>query len=252
MRFAWMAVGGMLALLTVTGEAQLGAGAHHYSTDYILGSAPAQPYWICVGATAVPEGEVLTGVVCIGDVTVAGEVRGDVVAIGGSITLEPTALVAGNVTAVCGDVVQARSARVLGEVAAQQLPEVRSIDLPSQGADPSRFHIGDATIRDEKLETVIAIGGTLTIAGASDVANTRVLGGDLVVEGEAKTGSAHVVGGTTTFPGEEPHPANVTEPQVLICSGGSKTPAANGSTTRTTWFVGGTQAPVAQPGMSAT
>ena len=70
------------------------------------------------GSITVPAGEIVSGdVVNVGGaIHVLGEVRGDVVAIGGTVELGPAADVGGDVTVIGGSLLRDPAARVSGEV----------------------------------------------------------------------------------------------------------------------------------------
>jgi hypothetical protein len=70
------------------------------------------------GSITVPAGEIVSGdVVNVGGaIHVFGEVRGDVVAIGGTVELGPAANVGGDVTVIGGSLLRDPAARVSGEV----------------------------------------------------------------------------------------------------------------------------------------
>lgn len=70
------------------------------------------------GSITVPAGEIVSGdVVNVGGaIRVFGEVRGDVVAIGGTVELGPAANVGGDVTVIGGSLLRDPAARISGEV----------------------------------------------------------------------------------------------------------------------------------------
>lgn len=71
----------------------------------------------------VPAGAVVDSAVTVGgSVTVAGQVKEDVVAIGGSVYLKDTAAVGGGVTSIGGSVVKDPKAQVAGEITEVTMP----------------------------------------------------------------------------------------------------------------------------------
>jgi hypothetical protein len=91
--------------------------------------------------------EVFDAIAMGGPLTVRGKVRGDAVALGGSVTIEPGAIVDGEVVALGGGVRVAAGARIVGDVTAIG----GTVDI-----DP------DATVEGQQLRVGGSLGGLIS------------------------------------------------------------------------------------------
>ena len=213
----WMGILGVTFLTASVGHAQLGGAAPGRD---LLGAPPEYHYWISVGPVTVGEGEIAGGMVALGAVTVAGEVRGDVLSVGGGVTLAKGSTVTGNVTAIRAGIDRAKGAKVFGEVQPDRLPELDLVELSPSEHGTNRVHFGAARIDGEELASVVVVGGDLTVGADAQIGLVVVMGGDLIVEAGGTCRNVQVAGGSVTAPETaEVGTSKATAPQVLKCGG---------------------------------
>jgi hypothetical protein len=108
--------------------------------------------WLAIGPVTVEQSREIDGVVAIGLVTVSGKRMGGATSFGATIVLEKTAIVAGNVTAVCAPIDKADGARVWRPlVPGGQLPREAKRKLPPTSAE-RRSTLGQPSSRSVPQE----------------------------------------------------------------------------------------------------
>ena len=181
---------------------------------------PDKPVWLAVGPVTVPQGEDIGGVVAIGPVTVAGKVKGDVTSFGGKIVLERTAVVGGNVTAVCAPVEKAEGATVGGEVRQNELPEMASTALDPQDPDAARLLIGSQEVTGAEGTRYIVLGGAVTVKGEAKVADILGVGAAITLAPAVEVDTIRGVAVEVRRPeGAQAKPDEIVEPLCLVCGG---------------------------------
>ncbi|MBM3497197.1 MAG: polymer-forming cytoskeletal protein [Armatimonadetes bacterium] len=172
---------------------------------FALGQTPVQApldtydnAWVVIGPVSVGPDEAVQSLVAVGPITIAGNVFGDVVSVGGKVTIAPTALVAGNVTALCGYVEVAEGAKVLGTVRANELALVRVTPLTPAAPAEAALILGDHEFIDPRLRQAIVIGGNALVRATSGLTEIIALGGDVRIEAGPQVSAARVFGGQLT------------------------------------------------------
>lgn len=198
-----------------------GGGGHQQTRSPDAGPEVAEtPVLLGVGVVSVAEGKEISGLVVIGGADIAGEVTGDVTAIGGPVTLAATAVVRGNVTAVCASVTQAEGAKVYGEVQERQLEEMSVVDIGWPEPGDQVVRIGDVELRQgqENPIALIVLGGKVTVGKGVRAAEIIAIGGDVTIEKGADVAKVTVIGGKVTRPkGQAADEDEVVPAAVVAC-----------------------------------
>jgi len=196
--------------------------------------APVGTVWLAVGPVTVGEGEEIGGLVALGPVTIAGKVAGDVTSIGGKVSLEKSAVVTGNITAVCAPIEVAEGAQVAGEVRPHELPDMASVVVGWPGAQAAAVRIGETAIEagEGAPKWLVVLGGNVTVAKGSQAGEIVAIGGAITVEEGAELKAARAIGGVVGRPqGQAIENDEAIEGLVFPCLGESPpgTPASRSS-----------------------
>ena len=180
-----------------------GGGGYQHTRSPDAGPEVAEtPVLLGVGVVSVPEGKEISGLVVIGAAVIAGEVTGDVTAIGGPVTLAATAVVRGDVTALCAPVAQAEGAKVYGEVQERQLEEMSAVDIGWPEPGDQVVRIGDVELKEGQKNPIamICLGGKVTVGKGVRAAEVIAIGGDVTIEKGADVTKVTAIGGKVTRP----------------------------------------------------
>jgi len=193
----WLAFafGGSFVWASVSGWAQPteGEGNGRRAVPAVLAAQP-DALNVAIGPVRVAKGQRVRSVLAIGPVFVEGEIQGDVVSLGGVITLAEGASVGGRVIALGGHPTLAEGARV--EVTTQLDPTARVQGLDTgEGEDTVLLGLGDVTVpADRTVALAVSLGGTLTVRGTVTQVAAGV-GGDVVLEAGSVVQNVCVAGG---------------------------------------------------------